>query len=545
VICAAALLPLTASGQEHPDARVVAVDGSPYRMNPSGEAILATSLPSTLEHGQWQLAAAAHHFASSIVVATSSGERLRSILDNRQQLELGVAIGLFGFAELAAHWAVVPHQSATFPARGLGATDSLGVTHPVLRPKLRLLGKRDAAFSMGAEVPITLALWKPYAYMGRDGIGVHPNALVGWQSGAIGVAASLGVDVYPSVRIDRTYDGPRLTYQIALRYALPRTHWQASVEWNASHRIGDLIDRDESNGQVAGGVAYRWLRAWLLQASVGVGVLGGIGQAQYRVLASAAYRTPVDSPTKLPPRPDCARTPDAPGCEPDLSQDRDKDTLPDALDRCPDAAEDKDGFEDADGCPEPDNDSDGIPDTADSCPEVVGVEQAQGCPVAESEQPEPAADSGAPAPEATLQQDRITVNESIRFAFGDSKVAESSAPLLREVLAILETHPALKLQIEGHCDSSGAKPYNHVLSLRRANAVRNFLIEHAQDGERMARRLSAVGYGERRPVDTNDSRQGRAKNRHVAFVVTDGQEPLEPMVNEATAAPPPASEHSL
>jgi outer membrane protein OmpA-like peptidoglycan-associated protein len=151
------------------------------------------------------------------------------------------------------------------------------------------------------------------------------------------------------------------------------------------------------------------------------------------------------------------------------------------------------------------------------------VADAQGCPAAEKNaQPEPSspADSGEPAPEATLQSDHITVNDTIHFQWGDSAVAESSAPLLREVLAILEAHPELRVQIEGHCDSSGRSSYNRVLSERRANAVRNFLIEHAQDGERMAQRVSAVGYGERRPVDTNDSREGRARNRHVGFVVT-------------------------
>jgi len=64
--------------------------------------------------------------------------------------------------------------------------------------------------------------------------------------------------------------------------------------------------------------------------------------------------------------------------------DRDGDGIPDELDKCPDEPEDKDGFEDEDGCPDPDNDKDGIPDTADACPNepetVNGFQDEDGCP---------------------------------------------------------------------------------------------------------------------------------------------------------------------
>ncbi len=67
-----------------------------------------------------------------------------------------------------------------------------------------------------------------------------------------------------------------------------------------------------------------------------------------------------------------------------FSGDRDGDGIKDDVDRCPDAPEDKDGFEDEDGCPEPDNDRDGIPDVQDRCPnepeDMDGVEDGDGCP---------------------------------------------------------------------------------------------------------------------------------------------------------------------
>ena len=69
------------------------------------------------------------------------------------------------------------------------------------------------------------------------------------------------------------------------------------------------------------------------------------------------------------------------GCPIEAPKDRDGDGIPDNLDRCVDQPEDKDGFQDEDGCPDPDNDGDGILDTADKCPNEAGPMENHGCPV--------------------------------------------------------------------------------------------------------------------------------------------------------------------
>ena len=70
---------------------------------------------------------------------------------------------------------------------------------------------------------------------------------------------------------------------------------------------------------------------------------------------------------------------------PATTEDNDGDGIPDGVDKCPDEAEDKDGFEDADGCPNPDNDGDGIPDGFDNCPnepeDTDGFQDEDGCPI--------------------------------------------------------------------------------------------------------------------------------------------------------------------
>jgi outer membrane protein OmpA-like peptidoglycan-associated protein len=97
------------------------------------------------------------------------------------------------------------------------------------------------------------------------------------------------------------------------------------------------------------------------------------------------------------------------GCPIEAPKDRDGDGITDNLDKCPDQPEDKDGFQDEDGCPDPDNDGDGILDTADKCPNEAGPMTNYGCPVKDQDgdgimddkdqcptQPGPAANNGCP-----------------------------------------------------------------------------------------------------------------------------------------------------
>src|SRR5262245_48307376 len=64
-----------------------------------------------------------------------------------------------------------------------------------------------------------------------------------------------------------------------------------------------------------------------------------------------------------------------------IAADRDGDGIPDSVDRCPDEPEDYDGFQDDDGCPDPDNDNDGVPDAEDRCPNTPGPAENAGCPI--------------------------------------------------------------------------------------------------------------------------------------------------------------------
>jgi len=112
----------------------------------------------------------------------------------------------------------------------------------------------------------------------------------------------------------------------------------------------------------------------------------------------------------------------------------------------------------------------------------------------------------------------ITIDQVIHFEFDKANIRPQSYPILDDVAQIIKTTPGIKrVMIEGHTDSVGSDQYNMRLSERRANSVREYLIKKGIS----ASQLDAVGYGESRPVATNDTAEGRAKNRRTEFKVVE------------------------
>lgn len=113
-----------------------------------------------------------------------------------------------------------------------------------------------------------------------------------------------------------------------------------------------------------------------------------------------------------------------------------------------------------------------------------------------------------------LQEEGKFVVNDIRFAYDRADLQPESMSIIKTIAEMLEAHPEVKLSVEGHTDASGSSTYNQELSQARAAAVRQALIDTGIDGAR----LRSVGYGESKPVASNEDDAGRAKNRRVEFV---------------------------
>ena len=102
----------------------------------------------------------------------------------------------------------------------------------------------------------------------------------------------------------------------------------------------------------------------------------------------------------------------------------------------------------------------------------------------------------------------------VNFEFASAKLTLNSYAILDDVAEILKDHSEIELEIQGHTDSKGSDSYNQELSQKRADSVRNYLLQKGIESYR----LKAVGYGERYPIATNDTEEGRALNRRVEFL---------------------------
>jgi outer membrane protein OmpA-like peptidoglycan-associated protein len=107
------------------------------------------------------------------------------------------------------------------------------------------------------------------------------------------------------------------------------------------------------------------------------------------------------------------------------------------------------------------------------------------------------------------------VTHGILFDTDSDRIKTESAAVIKSIARGLETNPSLKLEIDGHTDSTGNADHNLELSGRRAEAVKAVLV--SQFGVDAAR-LTTCGEGATQPIDSNDTPQGRAQNRRVEFV---------------------------
>lgn len=106
---------------------------------------------------------------------------------------------------------------------------------------------------------------------------------------------------------------------------------------------------------------------------------------------------------------------------------------------------------------------------------------------------------------------------NIKFETGSDKLSESSYSELNKVYDFLHNYPNISIQLQGHTDNKGSYEYNLDLSSRRAEAAKKYLLNKGI----ASNRLSSVGFGFSRPLDSNDTPEGRQRNRRTEFIVVE------------------------
>jgi OOP family OmpA-OmpF porin len=215
--------------------------------------------------------------------------------------------------------------------------------------------------------------------------------------------------------------------------------------------------------------------------------------------------------------------------------DNDGDGIPDVSDKCPMEPEDHDGYQDEDGCPEPDNDADGLSDRLDQCPnepeDKDGFQDEDGCPDPDNDK-DGIPDSADACPNefgvppdgcpkkynlVVVTEKKIELKQTVYFDFNKATIKPVSFPLLNDVAQAMKDNPKIKVEVQGHTDSVGDDNYNLKLSQKRAESVKAYVVKQGVAADRMVPK----GYGENVPIADNRTKEGRDQNRRVEFVITE------------------------
>jgi OmpA-OmpF porin, OOP family len=290
-------------------------------------------------------------------------------------------------------------RTSTDPA-SLGTDDPIedvGLGDPELELKFRAYGEPKDILVAGAALYVTAPLGHatmPGAFVGDETPGVGLRLIFDAEAGQFSFGANLGGILRGTGSLETPVLASEATVGSELRYSVaggwrPSPILRAVVDLFGSSRLSTVPG--ESALELDGGIQGGPFGGLSIAGGAGTSLVKGVGTPSLRVFLGFVYVAEKhdrdddaidDGDDQCPTEPeDRDGYEDTDGC-PDL--DNDLDSLPDKGDKCPGQAEDADGFEDTDGCPELDNDKDGVPDTGDRCtnePETVnGFDDADGCP---------------------------------------------------------------------------------------------------------------------------------------------------------------------
>jgi outer membrane protein OmpA-like peptidoglycan-associated protein len=478
------------AGAEDPTRR--AFDPDPARLALSLDGGFAVETAAVAAKGTYGFAAIVDYAEG--LLALKLGDERDDLLESRLSLHLlgGWSIGP---AEVAAHLPVAVWQRSD-----LSLLTDQGVQGPMVDriartalgdvrvgAKVPILDARRFPVGLGAVLDLRLPTGDRQAFT-SDGPAVVPSAVATRSLGPVRVDAQLGYVIRGTGQYAQLVVHDGFTWGLGGSVDLPPlsrlARWKAILELTGGWPRGYDLEGARYRAPLS---ARGGLRAFLTRTvSVELGGGAGLGEAGYgrerwRVFAGVRWsELPIGGP----------------------GDDADGDGVPNLKDLCPREA----GPAELDGCPDLDDDL--IPDREDRCPREPGPAENDGCPVSVDE------------PVVEIESERLSLKDSIQFDSGKDTIKRQSFKILDQIAKLILEHPELRrIRVEGHTDNIGSAAYNKDLSERRAASVVRYLAEKG-----VARtRLVPAGFGFERPVASNATALGRAKNRRVEFRIVGDQ----------------------
>ncbi|MBX3183508.1 MAG: OmpA family protein [Polyangiaceae bacterium] len=493
-----------------------------------------------------------------LVMYDGNGDEVDPIVEHQVFAHVGGSITLWDRLKLGVSvpLAVVNSgPSGTDTNSSFSSEDGAGVGDVRVGGDVRLLGERRGAFRLGLGVGVHLPTGDQEKFLGDGAVRVVPRLGIAGDVGQLAYAARVSGNIRTeSKELDGVPLGTELGFAAAVGVRLVDDKLLLGPEIYGTTNIEDgdeLFAKKSTPFEVVIGGHYQVAEDWNIGLGVGPGLTRGFGSPLLRVLASVEYRPSAeeeiivvrkdtdgdgiyDDEDACVNQPGVAsEDPSKHGCP--LPNDSDGDGITDDLDACPNEAGVASEDPSKHGCPLPlDSDGDGIPDEVDACPNEAGVANEDpskhGCPLPKDTDgdgimdPEDACPS-VPGeansdpkkhgcPKAQIEQGQIKILEQVKFKTNSDAILPESDEILQAVKKILEENPDIEqISIEGHTDSKGAPAYNKALSGRRAASVVRWLVKNGVAQSR----LVSKGFGQEKPIDTNDTEEGRQNNRRVEF----------------------------
>ncbi|MCA9543310.1 MAG: OmpA family protein, partial [Myxococcales bacterium] len=472
-----------------------------------------------------------------LVKRDPDGTVIQEVIENLTTVDFMLAVGVHERVELGVD---IPfsYSSGINPEANLDIDDGGGLGDIRLLPKFLLLGHDSpTGFGLGVALPTSF----PTGEKGQSSRAfvISPRAVLEYRHDKFRIAANAGYRWRP-VGLEGL---PDLTVGAGYQYGLaasvnvmtPKVQFLAE---GYGTRFTKVSETQAGPNPLEALFGFRFFNDIGLSLSLagGIGIVPDYGSPEFRVIGGLSWLSQDERVVVAGMNGQMGGT-----------GDKDGDGIRDGLDACLDEPEDKDGFEDADGCPDTDNDRDGIADAADKCPmhaeDLDRFQDEDGCPEPDNDQDgiadlvdrcpnEPETkngdrdEDGCPDTSLIVVQDgEIRILQKVFFETARAVIKPESFEVLNQVAEAMQYNPQIaKIRVEGHTDSRGGADYNKRLSEERAASVALYLIGRGIEPSR----VESQGYGEERKLSTEDSVTGMAMNRRVEFRIVARNQALAP-----------------
>jgi len=415
-----------------------------------------------------------------------------------------------------------------------GDPGTFGVGDLRLHARFQLYQMPNKLFAIAIEPVVGFPTGREVGqFMGSEGFTFTPwlNMSLNF-SGKGGLALNLGYRVMEDTSIGDLTLEDEIRYRFGFWVGLMADKLDFYAELFGATTAADPFDKlNQSPIEALGALRWHIVDGAYLDVGAGGGITNGYSCPDFRVFAGFRFWVPPVEDVVVDPCPgepeDMDGYQDDDGC---ADPDNDSDTICDPWvkkeglagkyadrckysDDCPMIPEDFDGFQDTDGCPDPDNDNDTICDPWVK-EQGKSAKYAGTCKLSDDCPDVPEVFNGFKDEDGCPDTLKIVLH-NVYFLFDKTDLKSESRKPLDKLVKILDENPEIKkVRIEGHTDTRGSNAYNKRLSAGRARAVKTYLVENGISKDR----ITWVGKGEEKPLVTPEvTEQDYQQNRRVEF----------------------------